>query len=177
MKKIIKIVGQINEEQYHRFLSSLNFKELKSVESITVFITSGGGIVDYGIAIYDLLKSLNIPITTVAIGQCSSVATVIFAAGSKRYISKNCVYLLHSASISPHECDRINLSEVTSIEKFIRKENDKIIGLILDSKGINISLKKMKTIFSDSGDKIISAQEAVKYGFATEILKNVNDVI
>jgi len=72
----------------------------KPFDSVRVVINSPGGHVTEGFAIYDKLRALgpDITITTEAIGQCSSIATAIFLAGSVRLIHEHTDFLIHLPS-------------------------------------------------------------------------------
>ena len=69
----------------------------KPFDGVRVIINSPGGRVDKGFGIYDYLRGLgpDITITTEAIGQCSSIATIIFLAGSERLIHEHTECLIH----------------------------------------------------------------------------------
>lgn len=78
-----KISDQLNGQKY---------------DSVMVHIHSRGGYVDEGFAIYNYLRSLNKPITTVIEGICYSIATVIALAGDngKRLIMPNSKGMIHN---------------------------------------------------------------------------------
>lgn len=60
-----------------------------------VYIDSPGGIVDTGFDIYNYLKSLGLPITTIGEGTVASIATVIFMAGHRRIVSPDTEFMIH----------------------------------------------------------------------------------
>ena len=62
----------------------LQVKNQPKAEAFKVYIDSPGGYVDVGFEIYDYLKSLNKPITTIGQGLVASIATVIFMAGGHK---------------------------------------------------------------------------------------------
>lgn len=63
--------------------------------SVYCTINSPGGNADEGFGIYDLLRALPVPVTTEAVGQCSSIASIIYLAGSVRRSHKNLNYTVH----------------------------------------------------------------------------------
>jgi ATP-dependent protease ClpP protease subunit len=68
----------------------------KPYDTIRVIINSPGGRVDEGFALYDLLRSLEgVTVITEAIGQCSSIATAAFLAGSVREVHPHATSLVH----------------------------------------------------------------------------------
>ena len=57
------------------------FKQVKRQPEATrfdVYINSEGGLVDVGFDIYNYLRSLGLPITTIGSGMVASIATVNF---------------------------------------------------------------------------------------------------
>ena len=64
--------------------------------SFRVHINSEGGVVDTGFDIFNYLKSLQLPITTVGSGLVASIATVIFMAGDKRILTSGTQFMIHS---------------------------------------------------------------------------------
>ena len=68
----------------------------KDAEELEVHIHSMGGDVNEGFAIYDALTNSGKKVTTVVDGNCFSIATVIFMAGSTRQMSKNAQFMIHN---------------------------------------------------------------------------------
>lgn len=79
--ELIDVIGQVK-------------KQPKATE-FNVHINSEGGLVDVGFDIYNYLKSLGKPITTIGSGIVASIATVIFMAGSQRLIRENTPFMIH----------------------------------------------------------------------------------
>jgi ATP-dependent Clp endopeptidase proteolytic subunit ClpP len=82
------------------FVSLKNVKDQlstqKGFKDITVHIHTPGGLVAEGFAIYDFLRSLNLPITTIIEGSCYSIGTVIALAGDERLMTPNSQFLIHN---------------------------------------------------------------------------------
>lgn len=95
----INIFGSIGleREKGSVFLSDIKrqLDEVGRYNAVHVLINSPGGSVTEGRAIKQYLKTLDVPITTEAIGQCSSIASEIFLAGQKRIIHEGCEMLIH----------------------------------------------------------------------------------
>jgi ATP-dependent protease ClpP protease subunit len=70
-------------------------KKQPEATSFNVHINSEGGVVDTGFDIYNYLKSLNLPITTIGSGLVASIATVIFMAGNSRILRDNTQFMIH----------------------------------------------------------------------------------
>jgi len=70
-------------------------KKQPKATAYNVHINSEGGLVDVGFDIYQYLKSLKKPITTIGSGIVASIATVIFMAGDKRQVRENTPFMIH----------------------------------------------------------------------------------
>ena len=100
-------------------------KSLGQIEELNVYITSPGGSIDVGFAIYNYLKSLPFNVTTYARGNCDSIATVIFQAGSKRYIEESInSFVIHNAHVTLFTT--VDANQLQLLEKQLRTEEDRI---------------------------------------------------
>ncbi|MGV3459911.1 MAG: head maturation protease, ClpP-related [Flavobacterium sp.] len=70
-------------------------KKQPKASAFNVHINSEGGLVDVGFDIYNYLKSVGKPLTTIGSGIVASIATVIFMAGSKRQLRENTSFMVH----------------------------------------------------------------------------------
>ncbi|MBQ4433721.1 MAG: Clp protease ClpP [Bacteroidales bacterium] len=136
------------------------------VSEIEVLITSLGGYVDDALQIHDALKEHPAKVTTIVQGFCASAATVIACAGDRRIISPNALFLIHKCMNSVYDANENVLEEQLESQ---RKTNEVILGIY---KGV---LKKdeseLNALFAANNGKgkWITAEEALAFGFATEI--------
>lgn len=79
--ELIDVIGQV--------------KKQPEAISFNVHINSEGGLVDVGFDIFNYLRSLSKPITTIGSGIVASIATVIFMAGSVRQVRENTPFMIH----------------------------------------------------------------------------------
>lgn len=89
-------------------------------------LSSNGGSVNAGIAIYNVLRALPTRIVMHNVGTIDSIATVIFLAGEERYAAKHSSFLFHGIMM--------NLSQGASLEK--RKLKEILSGLEQDERKI-----------------------------------------
>ena len=143
-----------------------------SGETVTAHIHSPGGFVSEGYAIYDYLvsqaKQLGFNLETIAEGECKSIATVIFLAAPVRKITSNSEFMIHNPW-GANEGDAASMQKYASM----LKEEEKMLAKFYSKKiGIDIAdiLQWMKT------ETYYSAGEAVKMGFATEVIDTMKAV-
>lgn len=180
MSNILTITGDINLDTYKMVLDFIKnlgpIDTLTERKKITIIINSCGGSVTYGFSIYDLLTMCNFDITTIAIGCCESIATILFSLGNKRYITPNSIFSIHSAA---YRVENLILTESDAMEKFntIRDDNQKIIKCYLNSYNFKMSKRELDHIFSSGKDYTYSALEAIEKGFATDILTDLKEIM
>ncbi|MFR1687991.1 MAG: head maturation protease, ClpP-related [Massilimicrobiota timonensis] len=137
-------------------------KELSEVETdLKVRINSYGGEVAEGLAIYSLLKSFKHHVTTVCDGFACSAASVVFMAGEKRVMTNSSLLLIHNA-----------WSYASGDANALRKQADDLEKITKPSLDIYKSVSKLseeeiKKMMDD--ETWITKEEALEYGFATEI--------
>lgn len=129
--------------------------------SFEVYINSDGGHVDVGFDIYNYLKSLGVPITTIGQGMVASIATVIFMAGSKRKVMPNTQFMIHAPMIS---VEMANADDMEYYTKNIKETENKLTKfysqhLNLSSEAINPLLKK---------DTYLTETQLIDLGFITQ---------
>ncbi len=92
---IVHFIGPIN----HSAVCSVRNLCLQALQSgateIALHMSTEGGNMTAGFALYFFLKSLPLPLTTHNIGSVESVGVVIFLAGSKRYACPGTRFLVH----------------------------------------------------------------------------------
>jgi ATP-dependent Clp protease protease subunit len=145
----LKLAGAIND---------LNVKKLK------VRINSNGGEVKEGLAVYNLLTDLaekGYEVETICDGFACSAASVIFMAGTKRTMNKASLLLIHNA-----------WTFAIGDANELRKQADDIEKVTLPSIEIyksvsNLSEKEIVKMMNE--ETWITADEALKWGFATEV--------
>jgi ATP-dependent Clp protease protease subunit len=137
----------------------------KPFDTVRVVINSPGGRVDKGMGVYDFLRSLpNVTIITEAIGQCSSIATAVFLAGSERIIHPNTESLVHlpTGGINGANAEQAQ----TWAAAMARCEAD-LLALYAERAGVE------PTSFADimRAETKLTAQQMLDYGFATHIVQ------
>src|SRR4030066_520615 len=97
--RIIFIGSPIDDNIANLVIAQLLFLDAEDPDKdINIYINSPGGIVTSGLAIYDTMQYIRPSIATICMGQASSMAALLLAAGakSKRYA------LPHAGTLIPH---------------------------------------------------------------------------
>lgn len=136
--------------------------------SFEVEIKSPGGFCDVGYSIYEFLKTIPQQVTTIAIDQCASIATVIFLAGERR-IAK-CPLMIHNPWVGGVTGDA---DEIQKAADDMRAEEDKLINFYHKITGIEkVALDALMKI-----ETYILPERAVKLKFATEAGETIGEIV
>jgi ATP-dependent protease ClpP protease subunit len=131
----------------------------KPYDTIRVIINSPGGRVDEGFALYDLLRSLEgVTVITEAIGQCSSIATAAFLAGSVREVHPHATSLVHLPTGGILGADA---AKAAAWAASLASDEARLLALYEERAGID------PVAFATT----LSAQQLLDYGFATAIVQ------
>lgn len=142
---------------------SKQLEELKDVSTINVHISSYGGEVKEGLAIYNSLKNHKAKIRTYCDGFACSIASVIFMAGDERIMSKASLLMIHNAWTYVQG----NADELRKQADDLDKITSASINAYLEH--VNITEKKLKKLMDN--ETWLTYDEALEMGFATSIEK------
>ena len=133
---------------------------------VTVKISSGGGYVHEGMAIFNLLRNSKKTVRVEIIGQAYSIASVIAMAGDKIYIAKFADMMLHPAwtfAEGNAEDLRKTADELDAISK-------EIFNVYLTRSVAASNEAALKSYFDE--EKYIKADECIALGLADGILED-----
>jgi ATP-dependent protease ClpP protease subunit len=137
----------------------------KPYDTVRVIINSPGGRVDKGMGVYDKLRALpGVTIITEAIGQCSSIATAVFLAGSERIIHPNTESLVH---LPTGGINGANAEQAQAWADAMARSEADLLALYADRAGVD------PATFADimRAETKLTAQQMLDYGFATQIVQ------
>ena len=163
--RTIKLYGEIDEDSQEQFIT--NFHALdQTTGTITIFLSSEGGSVESGFAIYDEIRNSKNLVRIICQGGVSSMATVILQSGDERIMRPNSYLMLH---IGEHETSGHPKAK-EEWDKHQKRQEEKTIQIYLKK------IKEKKQRFSKNRltkmiehDKIFSPDEAVNLGLADKI--------
>ena len=143
-------------------INNIVLDETNYIRPIQLEINSYGGLIHEAFAVADTIKNLKIPVYTVCKGFVASSATIISLSGTRRYITKNCYFLIHQLS-----------DEYNGNYTFLKHcfENSKqVMNHIVDYYVEHSNLDR-ETILKFIDDDINwNAAKTLEYGFVDEII-------
>ena len=100
-ERIVFLVGPVNDSVASLITAQLLFLESEnSKKEISFYINSPGGLVTSGLGIYDTMQYIKPPVSTLCIGQASSMGSFLLASGEKgkRFSLPNSRIMVHQPS-------------------------------------------------------------------------------
>lgn len=136
------------------------------IENLIVNIDSLGGDVEIGKSIHAYLKGLKIPvITTIAMNQCCSIATIIHLAGNVRKVQSNCSYLIHLPLIDYNGL--LNTNELDSIKSVLTEVEEDLASYYQQVSKID----KNSLLALMRNETLLTPNDLINFGFAHEIIE------
>ena len=126
-ERIIFLVGPVNDNVSTLVTAQLLFLESENPKKeISFYINSPGGLVTSGLGIYDTMQYIKPPVSTLCIGQASSMGSFLLAAGEKgkRFSLPNSRIMVHqpSAGYQGQATDiEIHAKEILSLKERLNK--------------------------------------------------------
>jgi len=161
---IIFLGSPIDDNVANVVIAQLLFLEAEDPEKdVSLYINSPGGIITSGMAIYDTMRFIKNDIVTICIGQASSMAAVLLAAGTKekRFALPNSRILLHQ----PLGGFEGQATDVLIHAEEMRKTKERLIDIL----AFHTSLDRQKIAADIERDFIMGAEEALKYGIIDQV--------
>jgi ATP-dependent Clp protease protease subunit len=167
-ERIIMVNGMIEESMAGLIVAQLLFLAAENSErEINLYISSHGGSVDAGLAIYDTMRHLNCPVATTCVGYAASFGTVLLMAGDKgrRRSLPNARIHMHQPLIQGGLGGQATDIDIHARE--ILHTRDVLNGLYVHHTGQPLERIKHDT----ERDFFMSADEAVEYGLIDEVMQ------
>lgn len=142
------------------YMLSKQIAEL-DVDSINVHISSYGGEVAEGLAIYNSLKQHKAKVKTYCDGFACSIASVIFMAGTERIMSNASLLMVHN----PWTYTEGNAQELRKTADDLDKMSQASVNAYLEY--VNLEEDEVKQLLDN--ETWLTPQEALNYGFATVV--------
>lgn len=160
---------EVSQESVNDAIRKLWFLELSAPgKPITLVINSPGGSVDAGFALWDQLKMVTSPVTTLVTGFAASMGSILSlcAAKGRRFATPNARIMIHQPSI--HGAVRGPASDLEIHAREILNTRARIIDLYVEATG-----KDRDTIArAIERDKFFSADEAKEFGLIDKIVNS-----
>mgnify|MGYP001269852605 FL=1 len=165
-ERIVFLVGPVNDNVASLVTAQLLFLESENPKKeINFYINSPGGLVTSGLGIYDTMQYIKSPVSTLCIGQASSMGSFLLTAGEKgrRFSLPHSRIMVHqpSAGFQGQATDiQIHAKEILSLKEKLNQIYSKHTGKSV--KEISQALER---------DKFMTAEEAKDFGLIDSVVE------
>jgi ATP-dependent Clp protease protease subunit len=165
-ERIVFLVGTVNDSVASLITAQLLYLESENPKKeISFYINSSGGLVTAGLGIYDTMQFIKPPVSTLCIGQASSMGSFLLAAGEKgkRLSLPNSRIMVHqpSAGYQGQATDiEIHAKEILALKSRLNK---------IYSKHTRKNEDEIKKVLER--DKFMTPTEAKDFGLIDDVVK------
>ena len=165
-ERIVFLVGGVNDTVASLVTAQLLFLESENPKKeIFFYINSPGGLVTSGLGIYDTMQYIKSPVSTLCIGQASSMGSFLLSAGEKgkRFSLPNSRIMVHqpSAGFQGQATDiQIHAKEILALKERLNKIYSKHTGKSF--KEISQALER---------DNFMTPEEAKDFGLIDSVVE------
>lgn len=169
-KRAVYLWGAVEDKSARDVVSKLLLLEAdKPGEDIKFYINSPGGIVTSGMVIYDTMRMIQSPVSTICMGLAASMGSILLSAGvkGKRAIYPHGEVMIHQPSIGGYF--QATSADIEIHANQIRKTKELGAKILAENCG-----KTVEQIMTDfDRDYWMDANEAVAYGIVDRILNKI----
>jgi ATP-dependent Clp protease, protease subunit len=175
--RVIGLYSNVEDEKIAELTQALLYlnetnkmrdKEKEASKPVEFYINTYGGSADDMFALYDVMQTImeDTEIHTIGVGKVMSAGTLLLAAGTKgkRKIGKNCRVMIHNVAAGNFGILPNLTNELEAIQQL---QDDYINAMVENTK---FTRKKLEKLLNEKVNIYLSAEEAVKYGLADEIM-------
>jgi len=164
-ERIVFLGTPIDDQVANLIVAQLLYLDREDPDKdINMYINSPGGVIYSGLAIYDTMQLIRPDVSTICVGTCASMATILLAAGAKgkRYALPNSTIHMHQplGGVRGQASDmEIQAREILRLRALINK-------ILTDRTGQD----EERIIRDTDRDFFMNSDQAKAYGLIDEVL-------
>ena len=166
-KRAVYLWGVVDDKSAREVTTKLLLLEAdKPGEEIKFFINSPGGVVTSGMVIYDTMKMISSPVSTICMGLAASMGSILLSGGEKgkRFIFPHGEVMIHQPSLGGYIRGVSTDLEIQAKQTLRVKE----IGAKILAKNCGKTFDEILHDFDR--DYWMNAEEAIVYGIVDEVV-------
>ena len=169
-KRAVYLWGVVDDKSAKDIVSKLLLLDAdKPGEQINFYINSPGGVVTSGMVIYDTMKMIKSPVSTICMGLAASMGSILLSGGvkGKRYIYPHGEVMIHQPSLGGH------IQGVSADLEIQAKQTQRVkeIGAKILAENCGKTIQQIMKDFDR--DYWMDAKEALEYGIADGIVEKL----
>jgi ATP-dependent Clp protease protease subunit len=169
-KRAVYLWGGVDDKSARDVVSKLLLLDAdKPGKEIKLYINSPGGIVTSGMVVYDTIKMISSPVSTICMGLAASMGSILLSVGAKgrRFIYPHGEVMIHQPSLGGY-------FQATSADieiHALQMEKTKLLGAQILAENCGKTVEQILKDFDR--DYWMDAKEAVAYGIVDGILEKI----
>ncbi len=163
--RIVFLGTEVDDYVANAVIAQLLYLESEDADrEITIYINSPGGMVSSGLAIYDTIRYVRCPVSTVCVGQAASMGAFLLASGTKglRRALPHSRIMIHQ----PLGGYQGQASDIEIHAKEILHTRQRLTEILAKHTGQDVEKVRHDT----ERDKFLSALEAKEYGIVDDVI-------
>jgi ATP-dependent Clp protease protease subunit len=166
----VELWGPVDDKSAREVVTKLRLLDAdKPGEEIKFFINSPGGVVTSGMVIYDTMKLLKSPVSTICMGLAASMGSILLSGGVKgrRFVYPHSEIMIHQPSLGGYmQGVSIDLEITAKQTKRVKEISARILA---ENCG-----KKLEQVLKDfDRDYWMDAKEAIDYGIVDQVIDKI----
>jgi ATP-dependent Clp protease protease subunit len=169
-KRSVYLWGVVNDKSAREVVSKFLLLEAdKPGEEIKFYINSPGGVVTSGMVMYDTMRMMKSPVSTICMGLAASMGSILLSGGmkGKRLIYPHGEVMIHQPSLGGYIQGVSKDLEIQAEQTRRVKE----IGATILAENCGKTIDQIMTDFDR--DYWMNAKEAIKYGIVDKIVEKI----
>jgi len=160
--------GAVDDRSAKDITSRLLYLDaLDNTKEISFYINSPGGLVTSGMVIYDTLRMISSPVSTICMGMAASMGSILLSGGKKgrRFIYPHGEVMIHQ----PSGGGQGTSADLEIMAEQIRKT--KLLGAQILAENCGQKVEKVMKDFDR--DYWMDAKESIAYGIVDKLLEKI----
>ena len=166
----VQLWGVVDDKSARDVVSKLLLLDAdKPGEEIKFYINSPGGIVTSGMVIYDTMRMMKSPVSTICMGLAASMGSILLSGGVKgrRFIYPHGEVMIHQPSLGGH------IQGVSADLEIQARQTQRVkeIGARLLAQNCGKTIERIMKDFDR--DYWLDAKESVEYGIVDKVIDKI----
>ena len=166
----VQLWGVVDDKSAKDVVSKLLLLDAdKPGEEIKFYINSPGGVVTSGMVIYDTMRMMKSPVSTICMGLAASMGSILLSGGVKgrRFIYPHGEVMIHQPSLGGH------IQGVSADLEIQAKQTQRVkeIGARILAQNCGKTIERIMKDFDR--DYWLDAKESVEYGIVDKVIDKI----
>jgi ATP-dependent Clp protease protease subunit len=166
----IHLWGVVDDKSAKDVVTKLLLLEAdKPGQEIKFFISSPGGSVTSGMVVYDTMKLISSPVSTICMGLAASMGSILLSAGEKgrRFIYPHGEVMIHQPSLGGH-IQAVSADLEIHAEQILRTKE---MGARILAENTGQTVERIRRDFER--DYWMDAEKSIEYGIVDQIMNKL----